>query len=152
MYQQWYYIDIQCFRCSLETKAINPNIGFFGRQPHFELNIVDSKFVKFWKPQAWLGGSIMDFVNFSHYFSSPPDIWKAIFVPSALITPSLKKLCFGIKGGTRVIELEAIMVWQVSPIIGWKWNYIWHYGNTLSWQDTLEFACVGTFPHLSFWF
>ncbi len=27
---------------------------------------------------------------------------------------------------------------------------IWHYVNTLSWWDTLEFVGVGTFPHLSF--
>jgi hypothetical protein len=48
----------------------------------------------------------MDFVNFSHYFNSHLNIRKAIFVASALITPFLKKLCFGIKGGIRVIELE----------------------------------------------
>ncbi len=49
----------------------------------------------------------MDFLNFSHYFNNPLNIWKAKFVASALITPSLKKLSFGIKGGTRIIELEA---------------------------------------------
>ncbi len=56
MYQQWSYIDILCFRCSLETRATNPNVVFLEGQPHFEMNIVDSKFAKFWKPQAWLGG------------------------------------------------------------------------------------------------
>ncbi len=53
----------------------------------------------------------MDFLNFNHYFSSPPNIWKTIFVASVLIAPSLKKLCFGTKGGTGVIKLEAIMEW-----------------------------------------
>jgi hypothetical protein len=62
-------------------------------------HVADSKFSKFWKPQAWLGGSMMDFLNFNHYFSNPPDIQKTIFVVSALITLSLKKLCFG----TRVV-------------------------------------------------
>jgi hypothetical protein len=37
-------------------------------------------------------------------------------VASALITPSLKKLCFGIRGGTKVIELEAIMGWPKSHL------------------------------------
>ncbi len=87
--------------------ATNPNVLFFGGQPHFELNIAIAKFAKFWQPYAWLGGSTMDFLNLSHYFNSPLNIQKAIFVASALITPSLKKLCFGIRGGTRVIELEA---------------------------------------------
>jgi hypothetical protein len=32
-------------------------------------------------------------------------------VASALITSSLKKLCFGTRPGTRVIKLEAIMEW-----------------------------------------
>jgi hypothetical protein len=53
----------------------------------------------------------MDFLNFSHYFSSPPNIRKAIFVASALITP----YC-GIRGGTRVIELEVIMQWAKSHL------------------------------------
>jgi hypothetical protein len=52
---------------------------------------------------------MMDFLNISHYFSSRLDIQKAIFMTSALITPSLKKLCFGLKGSIIVIELEAIM-------------------------------------------
>jgi hypothetical protein len=32
-------------------------------------------------------------------------------VASVLITPSLKKLCFGIGGGIGVLKLEAIMGW-----------------------------------------
>jgi hypothetical protein len=63
-----------------------------------------------------VGGSIIDFLNFSHYFSSPLDIQKAIFVTSALITPSLKKLCFGTRGGTKVMKLEAIMGWAKSHL------------------------------------
>jgi hypothetical protein len=62
------------------------------------------------------GGSTMDFLNFNHYLSSPLNIKKAIFVASALITPSLKKLCFGTRGGTKVIELEAIMEWPKSHL------------------------------------
>jgi hypothetical protein len=89
---------------------------FFGGQPHIELSIADSKFAKFWQPWAWLGGSMMDFLNFSHYFSSLLDIQKAIFVTSALITPSLKKLCFGTRGGTKVMKLEAIMGWAKSHL------------------------------------
>jgi hypothetical protein len=57
---------------------------------------------------------MMDFLNFSHHFSSPRDIRKAIFVANVLIIPSLKKLCFGTGGGTRVIMLEAIMGWAKS--------------------------------------
>jgi len=80
VYQQWSYIDILCSRCSSKTGAINLNVVFFKRQPHFELNITNSKFAKFWKPWAWLGGSMMDFLNFSHYFNSLQNIQKAIFV------------------------------------------------------------------------
>ncbi len=50
----------------------------------------------------------MDFLNFSHYFNSLPDIQKEICVASALITPSLKKICLSIRGGIGVIELEVI--------------------------------------------
>ncbi len=35
---------------------------------------------------------------------------------NALITPSLKKLCFGVGVGTKVIELEAIMGWAKSHL------------------------------------
>jgi hypothetical protein len=35
---------------------------------------------------------------------------------------------------------------QVSPIIGWRWNYIWHCGNTLPWWGTLEFALCWNLP------
>ncbi len=35
---------------------------------------------------------------------------------SALITPSLKKLCFGTRGGSGVIKLEAIMGWAKSHL------------------------------------
>ncbi len=35
---------------------------------------------------------------------------------NVLITPSLKKLCFGTRGGIRVIELEAIMGWTKSHL------------------------------------
>jgi hypothetical protein len=52
VYQQWSEIDILCFRCSLETKATNPDVVFFGGQPHFELSIANLEFVKFWNPQA----------------------------------------------------------------------------------------------------
>jgi hypothetical protein len=58
----------------------------------------------------------MDFLDFSHYSNSPLNIKKAIFVASALITPSLKKLCFGTRGGSKVIELEAIMEWPKSHL------------------------------------
>jgi hypothetical protein len=37
-------------------------------------------------------------------------------VASVLITPSLKKLCFGTRGGIKVIELEAIMGWAKSHL------------------------------------
>ncbi len=43
---------------------------------------------------------MMDFLNFSHYFNTLINIEKAIFVASAFIASSLKKLCFGIGGGT----------------------------------------------------
>jgi hypothetical protein len=60
----------------------------------------------------------MDFLNFSHYFNNLLNIWKAIFVASALITPSFKRLCFGIRGGTRVIDLEAS--WD-GPNLTYHW-------------------------------
>jgi hypothetical protein len=37
-------------------------------------------------------------------------------VASVLITPSLKKLCFGTRGGIKVIKLEAIMGWAKSHL------------------------------------
>jgi hypothetical protein len=58
----------------------------------------------------------MDFLNFNHYFTSLPNIRKEIYVASALITPYLKKLCFYITGGTKVMGLEAIMGWAKSHL------------------------------------
>jgi hypothetical protein len=52
----------------LKTWATNPNIVFFGIQPHFELNIANSEFATFWQLQAWLGGSMMDFLKFLPLF------------------------------------------------------------------------------------
>jgi len=100
VYSPWSYINSLCFKCSSHIGATNPNVVFFGKQTHFEFNIKDSKFAKFWKPQAWLGDAMMDFLNFSHYFNTLLNIEKAIFVTSAFIASSLKKLCFGIGCGT----------------------------------------------------
>jgi hypothetical protein len=58
---------------------------------------------------------MMDFLNFDHYFNSPLNIRKAIFVASAFVISFLKKLCFGIGGGTRTIK-EAIMGWAKFPL------------------------------------
>ncbi len=58
----------------------------------------------------------MDFLIFSHYFSYVLDIQKAIFMASAWITPSLKKLHFGARGGIGIIKLEAIMGWAKSHL------------------------------------
>jgi hypothetical protein len=46
---------------------------------------------------------------------------RQYIVASALITPSLKNLYFGTRGGTIVIEVGGHYgMGQVSPIIGWK--------------------------------
>ncbi len=117
MYQQWFYINTLCFRCFSKIRAQIPIVFFWGRQPHFELNIANLEFAKYWNPQAWLGDPMMDFLDFNHYFNSLLDIQKAIFVASALITPSLKKLFFGTRGGSGVIKLEAVMGWAKSCLL-----------------------------------
>jgi len=55
---------------------------------------------------------MMDFLNLKHYFNSPPNTQKAIFVASAFVTSFFKKLCFGKSGGIRTIKVEAIMGWD----------------------------------------
>jgi hypothetical protein len=133
VYQQWFYIDILCFRCSSKTRATNPNVVFLGRKPHFELNIVDSKFAKFCQPQAWLGGSMMDSLNFSHYLCSLLNIRKAIFVASALITHNIKSrpswsLWRNFKDISRgyLPPYRQLVVAHISPNIihCWMWLYV----------------------------
>ncbi len=116
MYSQWSYINSLCFKCSSHIGATNPNVVFFVGQTHFEFNIKDSKFAKFWKPWAWLGDAMVVFLNFNHYFNTLLNIEKAIFVTSAFIASSLKKLCFGIGCGTWTIEVEAIKGWAKSHL------------------------------------
>jgi hypothetical protein len=77
----FYVLDVLC--------RLGEHIMFFLDKLFFGLSIKDSKIAKFWQLQAWLGDSLMDFLNFNHYFNNPLDIQKAIFVALVLSSPRI---------------------------------------------------------------
>jgi len=85
---------------------------FFGRQPHFELNIADLEFAMFWKPHAWLGVLwwifwILATISVSFWTFEKQYLWQMFW------SPHLWKSYVLVQG---VPKLKAIMGWAKSHL------------------------------------